>query len=75
MDDGVNPCGMCWTGHATGREGHAICPILYPGHQPSSSNRYLTLHWSALHLPQQFSAVGECISPKWDAVFRGKFRV
>ena len=48
MDDRVNPCGMCWTGHATGREGHAICPILYTGHQPSSSNRYLTLHYITL---------------------------
>ena len=31
-DDGVNPGGMCCTGHATGREGHAICPILSAGH-------------------------------------------
>ena len=44
-DNGVNPGGMCCTGHATGREGHAICPILYPGHQTYSSNRYLTLHY------------------------------
>ena len=28
----VNPGGMCYTGHATGREGHAICPILSAGH-------------------------------------------
>ena len=43
-DDGVNPGGMCCTGHATGREGHAICPILSAGHQ-NLPRTFTTLHY------------------------------
>ena len=46
-DDGVNPGGMCCTGHATGREGHAICPILSAGHQNLALT--LALHFIRVH--------------------------
>ena len=67
-DDGVNPGGMCCTGHATGREGHAICPILSAGHQ-NLPRTFTTLHYITSECIT-FATVGhqQCTAPIQSAI-------